>query len=104
MPCVGFLDLGFVARDAVGVETLVLLDAAEAYFVHIERRIGEDVVERAEAAEGIVVVCVGLLDFAAQTVHRQVHLGEIDGLQRLFLPVNENAAVAVLRIPFDVPQ
>ena len=39
----------------------------------------------------IVVIGVGLLDFAAQTVHREVHLGEVDGFQRLFLSVDENA-------------
>ena len=90
------LRLGLLARDAVGVEALVLLHAAEADVVHVERRIGEDVVERAETAEGIVVVGVGLLDFAAQAVHREVHLGEVDCLQRLLLSVNINAAVGVL--------
>ena len=51
LACVGFLGLGFVARDAVGVEAFVLLDAAQADVVHVERRIGEDVIERAEAAD-----------------------------------------------------
>ena len=45
----------------------------------------------------IFVVGVGLFDFAAQTIHREIHLGEVDGLESLFLPINEHAAVAVLQ-------
>lgn len=58
---VGFLDLGFIARDAVGVKAPVFLHATDADFIHVERWIGEHVVERAEAAEVIVVVGDALL-------------------------------------------
>ena len=52
--------------------------------VHVERRVGQHVVELAEASERAFVVGVGLLHVTAQAVDGQVHLGELDGFQRLF--------------------
>jgi hypothetical protein len=55
------LNLRFIARDAVGAKAPVVLDAAQAHVVHVERRIGEDVVERADASVRIVVVVLAFL-------------------------------------------
>ncbi len=101
---VGFLHFRFVARDAVGVEALVLLHAGKAHVVDVERRIGEHVIERAEAVIRVFVVGVGLLDFAAQAVDREVHLGELDGILGFFLAADIHAAVRAfqfLAVRFD---
>src|ERR1035437_4249170 len=95
---IGFLAFGLVARNTVCVEALVLLDAAKTYVVHIERRIGEDIIERAEAPVWVVVIGIGLLDFTAQAIHCEVHFCEVDSLQRLFLAVNKNVTAAVFEI------
>ena len=95
---VGGLELGLVAREAVGVEARVVLDGFEGNLVHVEGRVGEDVVEGAEALVRVVVVGVGLLDGAAEAVHREVHLGEVDGFEGLFLSADEDVVVAGLEV------
>ena len=42
---------------------------------------------------GILVIGVGLTDIAAQAVDGDVHLGELDRFQRLFLTIDEEARV-----------
>ncbi len=95
---VGFLHFRFVARDAVGVEALVLLHAGQAHVVDVERGIGEHVIECAKTLVRVFVVGVGLLDFAAQTVDREVHLGEVDGVARFFLAADVHAAFRAFQL------
>ena len=49
-----------------------------------------------ETAVGLLVVAVGLLDVAAQAVDREIHLGEFDGLEGLFLTVDEETGIFLL--------
>ena len=64
----GLLGLGLVARDAVGVETAVLLDRRERDIVDVERRIGEHIVEATERTESVAIIGVGGFNLAAQPV------------------------------------
>ena len=91
LPGFGLLEFGLVARDAEGVEARVFFHGGYGDVVHVERRVGHDVIELAQAAVRVFGVGVGLYHAAMQAVDGQVHLGQLDGFQRLFLAVDVNA-------------
>src|SRR5262245_46082443 len=62
------LCLRLFTRDTVVIKPLLVFHATEADVIYIKGRIGEDIIESSEAAECVLVVGVGFLNFATQTV------------------------------------
>ena len=88
------------ARQAEG-QARVALDALGVHQVHVEGRIGHH--EVALAGEGVLVLVVGdgLGDLPLQPVHREVHLGDADGVAVLLLAVEDDLLRRVAALVLD---
>ena len=84
---------GLVSGNAECVKTPVGFHFGKVDVIHIERRIGKHVIEFSEACVSVLVIGVGLLDIAAQTIDGNVHFGKFDSFERFFLPVNKEARI-----------
>ena len=104
---IGFLlgGLGGVAGHAVGAEAGIVFDLVHHHLVHVEGRIGHDVIEAAHGAVGVGVIGVGLYDLAADVVQQQVHLGQLHGVRLLLHAVAAELHLLgpVLIVPVHIP-
>lgn len=76
-------------------QTLVVLDLFGVDLVHVEGRVGHDVVEWRLSLVGVFVVADGLLDVPLEPMDREVHLGQAERLRLLFHPVEGQAFVGI---------
>src|SRR5579875_4186291 len=77
---------------------LIFSQAVAAPTLHVERRIGQNVI-RLEVWEAVVVETIPLGDLAVNTAQGQIHLGQTPPGVIKFLPVNADVAARFASVP-----
>src|SRR6266545_5281656 len=79
----------------------VALDPFGVHEVYVERRIRHHEVALAGEAVLVLIIGDGLRDLAFQAVHREVHLGDADGVSVLLLSVEDDLLRSVAAFVLD---